>query len=116
LKRALVVALVLTIGGAMSHAVAEQRSFSGLASYYSYGGGAASGARADPNGFTAAHRTLPFGTRVRVTDPKSNRTIIVTINDRGPFIRNRVIDVSFGAARALGMMGRGVVYVRADIL
>jgi len=119
LKRALLVAFILATG-AMSDAraerIAQRIGFSGLASYYSYGGRVTSGGRADTNGFTAAHRTLPFGTRVRLTDPKSSRTVIVTIDDRGPFIRNRVIDVSLGAAHALGMIGRGVLYVRADIL
>ena len=76
----------------------------------------ASGGRFDPNAFTAAHRTLPFGTRVRVTDPKNGRSVIVTINDRGPFGRGRVIDVSLGVARALGMISRGVIHVHADVL
>lgn len=65
---------------------------------------------------TAAHRTLPFGTRVRVSDPKSGRTVTVTINDRGPFGKRRVLDVSPSAARALGMISRGVIYVKAEVL
>lgn len=76
----------------------------------------ATGGHYNPRGLTAAHRTLPFGTRVRLTDPKSGRTVVVTINDRGPFRRGRVIDVSLAAARALGMVNRGVIYVRADVL
>jgi rare lipoprotein A len=59
---------------------------------------------------------LPFGTRIRVTDPRSGRSVVVTINDRGPFGRHRVLDLSMGAARALGMLDRGVIYVRADPL
>jgi|SRR5271169_6458388 len=100
-----------------STATAGQRTFSGLASYYSYSAGSvASGGRFEPGALTAAHRTLPFGTRVRITDPKSGRSVIVIINDRGPFGRARVIDVSLGAARVLGMLGRGVIYVQADVL
>jgi rare lipoprotein A len=81
-------------------------SFSGLAAFYPGRG----------TGFTAAHRTLPFGTRVRVTDAKTGRSVIVRITDRGPFGRGRVLDLSTGAARALGMIERGVILVRADVL
>ncbi len=81
-------------------------SFSGLCAYYPAHG----------NGLTAAHRTLPFGTRLRVTDPKTGRSVTVLINDRGPFGRRRVLDVSPSAARALGMMGRGVIFVQAEVL
>jgi len=81
-------------------------SFSGLCAYYPAHG----------NGLTAAHRTLPFGTRLRVTDPKTGRSVTVLINDRGPFGRHRVLDVSPSAARALGMMGRGVIFVQAEVL
>ena len=89
-------------------AAAQQKahSFSGLCAYYAGRG----------SGLTAAHRTLPFGTRIRVTDPKTGRSVIVRINDRGPFGRHRVLDLSISAARALGMLNRGVVYVRADVL
>jgi expansin (peptidoglycan-binding protein) len=87
-------------------ASAEPRGFSGLCAYYPAHG----------NGLTAAHRTLPFGTRVRVTDPKTGHSVTVLINDRGPFGRHRVLDVSPSAARALGMMGRGVIFVQAEVL
>jgi rare lipoprotein A len=100
-----------------SNAFAEKQAFSGLASYYSYKGGqAASGQEYKAQAFTAAHRTLPFGTRVRVTNAKNGKSVIVTINDRGPFKRGRVIDVSLSAARALDMLDRGVIYVRAETL
>lgn len=85
---------------------AGAHTFFGMAAYYSGRG----------PGLTAAHKTLPFGTRVRVTDMKTGRSVIVTITDRGPFNRRRVLDLCTKAARALGMMGRGVVYVRAEIL
>lgn len=79
---------------------------SGIASHYSHAGRkTASGERANPRGMTAAHRTLPFGTRVRVTNKRNGRSVVVRINDRGPFVRGRVIDVTTNAARALGFAG-----------
>jgi rare lipoprotein A len=84
----------------------ETRTFFGMAAYYSGRG----------PGLTAAHKTLPFGTQVRVTDLKTGRSVIVTINDRGPFNRGRVLDLCTRAARALGMIDRGVIEVRADVL
>jgi rare lipoprotein A len=77
---------------------------SGVASVYS-GGKTANGERAHAHGMTAAHRTLPFGTMVRVTHRKSGKSVVVRINDRGPFIRGRVIDLTPAAARALGFNG-----------
>ena len=77
---------------------------SGIASIYS-GGRTANGERADANGMTAAHKTLPFGTLVRVIHQRSGRSVIVRINDRGPFVAGRVIDVTPAAARALGFSG-----------
>jgi len=114
-----VAAMIAVLGAAIPSAPAAQgktRSFSGMCAFYSQGGRLAGGGRFNPNALTAAHRSLPFGTRVRVTDPKTGRNVVVTINDRGPFNKGRVIDVSPSAARALGMMGRGVIFVRADIL
>jgi rare lipoprotein A len=65
---------------------------------------------------TAAHRTLPFGTKLRVTEPRSGRSVVVTVNDRGPFIRGRVLDLSVGAARALGLTARGVGHIVAEVM
>jgi rare lipoprotein A len=97
--------------------MAGKRDFSGLASYYSYSEAKLTdGGRFEAAALTAAHRTLPFGTRVRVTDPNSGRSVIVTINDRGPFGRGRVIDLSLGAARTLGILDRGVVFIHAEVL
>jgi rare lipoprotein A len=92
------------------------REFSGIASYYdkNYQGKTASGARYDSSKFTAAHRTLPFGTRVTVVDPRSHRVVTVVVNDRGPFVKGRVLDLSFSAAQALHMTGRGVMKVSAS--
>jgi rare lipoprotein A len=76
----------------------------GLASVYAYSGGrTASGERASPGALTAAHPTLPFGTRVRVTNRNNGRSVVVRINDRGPFVRGRIIDLTPAAARALGI-------------
>lgn len=78
----------------------------GLASVYAYDGGkTTSGERARSNAFTAAHRTLPFGTMVRVMNRRNGRSVVVRVNDRGPFIKGRVIDVTPAAARALGFSG-----------
>ena len=79
----------------------------GVASVYSTesGSGTASGQKLNPLALTAAHRTLPFGTKVKVTNKHNGRSVVVTINDRGPFVRGRVIDVTPAAARALGFSG-----------
>jgi rare lipoprotein A len=94
----------------------SNRKFSGRASYYSYRTGTtASGSSFNRNLLTAAHRSLPFGTRVRVTDLATYKSVVVRITDRGPFVRGRVLDLSLGAARSLGITGRGVVQVRAEV-
>jgi rare lipoprotein A len=86
--------------------VGAARAESGIASIYSYNGSkTASGQRANPGGLTAAHRTLPFGTMVRVTNKRNGKSVTVRINDRGPFIRGRVIDLTPAGARALGFSG-----------
>lgn len=113
--------LILSVVAAQAGPAAQQASreqnskFSGKASYYSLGQKTASGAAFDPTQLTAAHRTLPFGTRLRVTDPKTGKSVIVTVNDRGPFVGKRVVDVSLAAARVLGMIERGVMDIVAEI-
>ena len=94
-----------------------KRRFSGKASYYSYQTGkTASGSAFDRNLPTAAHRSLPFGTRVRVTELATSKSVMVVITDRGPNHPGRVLDLSLGAARILGITDRGVVQVRAEVL
>ena len=79
---------------------------SGIASVYAYRGGkTASGERANPGQLTAAHRNLPFGTRVRVVNKRNGNVVVVRINDRGPFIKGRIIDLTPAASRALGFSG-----------
>jgi rare lipoprotein A len=87
------------------HAKETQTASSGIASTYGEGSETASGEKFDAKELTAAHRTLPFGTRVRVTNHKNGRSVVVTINDRGPFVSGRIIDVTPAAARQLGMSG-----------
>lgn len=88
----------------------------GLASYYSEGTQTASGEQYDPNALTAAHPNLPFGTKLRVTNVATGRSVIVRVNDRGPFVPGRVVDVSSSAAAALGMVGRGTAQVKLDVI
>ncbi len=94
-------------------------TFQGMASWYGYDGSGsqtASGERYNPEGLTAAHRSLPLGTKIRVTNTRNGRSVVVRINDRGPYIRGRIIDVSAGAARLLGMIGSGVAPVSLEVL
>ena len=91
----------------------------GLASYYGkkfHGRRTASGERFNMNAMTAAHRSLKFGTRVKVTNLRNKRSVTVRINDRGPFIRGRIIDLSYAAAKKIRMLGDGVVRVRVTVL
>ena len=92
--------VVLGIGAAQAQ--------SGIASVYGYDGQkTANGERANSYGFTAAHRTLPFGSKVRVTNKRNGKSVVVRINDRGPFVRGRMLDLSKGAAGRIGMIGSG---------
>lgn len=91
----------------------------GIASYYHdslHGNKTASGQVYDKNKVSAAHKRLPLGSKVRVTDKKTGRSIIVRINDRGPFIKGRIIDLSRAAARRLGILKRGITPVKVEIL
>ncbi|WP_417668300.1 septal ring lytic transglycosylase RlpA family protein [Roseibium sp.] len=88
----------------------------GKASWYALTSMTASGQRADPSKMTAAHRTLPFGSRVHVTNLRNGKTVSVTINDRGPFVTGRVIDVTKAAAIELGFLKRGVTQVAVTLV
>lgn len=89
---------------------------SGVASFYRHGSRTANGERFDPSGMTAAHRTLPFGSRVRVVNERTGRSVIVRINDRGPFTGGRVIDLAQGAAQRIGMIASGVAPVSIYVI
>ncbi|MFN3868735.1 MAG: septal ring lytic transglycosylase RlpA family protein [Hyphomicrobiaceae bacterium] len=91
-------------------------SSGGLASYYWQPQRVASGGWFNPNALTAAHKTLPFGTKVQVTNRHNGKSVVVTINDRGPYIKGRVIDLSSRAAGIIGMKGAGVVPVSMTVL
>ena len=98
----------------LSISISPATAQSGMASMYGSGDGyggkrTASGERMSPGSLTAAHRSLPFGTKVRVTNRKNGRSVVVRINDRGPFTRGRVIDVSRAGAQALGFSGTAPV-------
>lgn len=114
--------LVFTLGCATTTVKApggDRHEARGLASWYGeryQGRPTASGEPFDPYGFTAAHKTLPFGTRVRVRDVETRKTVVVRINDRGPFVRGRVIDLSYAAARDLGMLRDGIREVELTII
>ena len=91
----------------------------GVASYYGrrfHGRRTANGERFNMRAMTAAHRTLPFGTRVRVTNPRNGRSVVVRINDRGPFVNGRSIDLSRAAAERIGMISRGHARVEMDVV
>lgn len=84
---------------------------SGMASYYWQSQKVACGGRFNPNAMTAAHKTYKCGTRIRVTNNRNGKSVVVVVNDRGPFVRGRIVDVSLAAARQLGMTNAGVVSV-----
>jgi rare lipoprotein A len=122
---------ILLIGGGcvpmnqgMPGARSEKFVEAGMASWYGMQGGkvfehgrkTASGARYDMNALTAAHKTLPLGTRVKVTNIENNKSIIVVINDRGPFVEGRIIDLTLRGARLLGFERKGLARVRVEAL
>lgn len=88
----------------------------GVASWYQYGSRTANGERFRPDGISCAHRRHKFGTLLRVTDLRTGRSIVCRCNDRGPFVRGRIIDLSRGAARRLGILVRGTARVRVTVL
>jgi rare lipoprotein A len=110
--RSICLLAAIVVPFAVSHARAE----SGVASVYSTESGSrtASGARLNPGAMTAAHRTMPFGSRVRITNRSNGRTVVVTVNDRGPFVRGRIIDVTPAAAQALGFNGLAPVTIERE--
>jgi len=100
---AVTVAAGLMVGASASSAAGQ----CGRASWYALHSRTANGERMNPSAMTAAHRSLPFGTKLKVTNQNNGRSVIVRINDRGPFIKGRVLDLSKGAAGQLGFIGSG---------
>ena len=88
----------------------------GVASFYTEGTETASGEKFDTHELTAAHPTLPFGTKLRVTNVSTGRSVTVRVNDRGPYVHGRVVDVSYSAADALGMVDKGIANVKLDVV
>src|SRR6202166_3070535 len=105
-----------TANAAIAPSSGSGHSFSGMASFYGNESGSqtASGQRFNQNAMTCAHRSLPFGTKLRVTH--GGRSVVVTVNDRGPFVRGRVLDLSTAAARAVGRTSAGVGRVTAEVI
>jgi rare lipoprotein A len=93
-----------------------QTASQGIASFYTEGQQTASGEKFNTHDLTAAHPTLPFGTRLRVTNVSTGRSVTVRVNDRGPYVAGRVVDVSYSAANALGMVGSGTAKVKLDVV
>ena len=98
------------------NAAETQIASGGVASFYTEGTRTASGEKFDTHELTAAHPTLPFGTRLRVTNVATGQSVTVRVNDRGPYVPGRSVDVSYSAADALGMVGRGIAKVRLDVV
>jgi rare lipoprotein A len=98
------------------NAPAARSPSQGVASFYTEGTRTASGEKFDTRELTAAHPTLPFGTRLRVTNVATGRSVTVRVNDRGPYVAGRNVDVSYSAADALGMVGAGIAKVRMDVV
>jgi rare lipoprotein A len=96
--------------------LASRPASGGLASFYSEGHSTASGEKFDPNELTAAHPSLPFGTKLRVTNTNTGKSVTVRVNDRGPYVPGRVVDVSYSAAQALGMVRSGTANVKLDVV
>ena len=114
LKKSLFLSMAFAIANFafLGDALAE----TGRASWYSMRSKTASGERCDPGAMTAAHRSLPFGTRVKVENLKNGKAVVVRINDRGPYVGGRVIDLTRAAAHRLGMVGSGTERVRLTVL
>ena len=108
--------LAMSLGAALLFAPAAADAQTGMASWYKMGRITANGEHFRPMGLTAAHRSLRFGTLVRVTNLRTGRSVVVRINDRGPFVRGRIIDLSMGAARAIGLHKSGVAKVQVVVL
>ncbi len=98
-----------------AHPKTDSSSY-GVASFYTEDEWTASGERFNTHAMTAAHPTLPFGTRLRVTNVTNGRSVVVRINDRGPYVPGRVVDLSESAAESLGMVERGIVKVKLDVV
>ncbi len=108
--------IVAVAAAVLMFSISAEAGNVGMASYYKSGKRTANGERFNPHGMTAAHRKLKFGTRLRVTNVRSGKSVVVRINDRGPFIRGRIIDLSLGAAQVIGLTKTGVAKISYTVL
>jgi rare lipoprotein A len=115
MKISMLIAATGLVGSAFA-GTAPVQAQSGLASWYALHSRTACGERMNPNAMTAAHRTLPCGTRIKVTHRKNGRSVIVRVNDRGPFKRGRVVDLSRGAAKHIGLTHAGLAPVSLEVV
>ena len=115
-KILLTLLLVPFVAGCQSTANSSNLNTLTVASWYSQGTRTASGQRFDPNGPTVAHRTLPFGTKLKLTNPENGKSKIVTVNDRGPFVKGLGLDVSRGVAQELGFIRKGKTKLNMQVL
>lgn len=99
-----------------SHVATAGPAAGGVASFYTEDTETASGEKYDPHELTAAHPSLPFGTKLRVTNTTTGKSVTVRVNDRGPYVPGRVVDVSYSAAQALGMVNAGTAKVKLDVV
>jgi rare lipoprotein A len=116
-KETSIAAALLGLGSSLVFTASASAETVGVASFYGgshHGGPTASGERFNQNAMTAAHRSLPLGSQVRVTNLGNGKSVTLRINDRGPFVRGRIIDVSRGAAAELGFIGNGLAKVRVE--
>lgn len=114
-----IAASLLFLTSTQAMAAQPGQVLTGVASYYHdslHGNQTASGNVYNKNALSAAHKSLPFGTRVRVTELKSGRSVVLEVNDRGPFVKGRIIDLSRRAAKELGMINRGIAKVKVEVL
>lgn len=125
MKKRLYCALVLLLSlisfEAKSHertadAIKIVKTYEARVSWYKHGRKTANGEKFNPNLYTVAHKSLPFGTWVRFTDPETNKRVVARVNDRGPFIRGREFDLSLGCAVRLGIRDKGVKRLRVEII
>ena len=108
--------VVPLLGGCQTTANSSDLNTLTVASWYGKGRLTASGQRFDPNGYTVAHKTLPFGTKLQLTNPDNGKSIIATVNDRGPFTRGRGLDVSRGVAHHLDFIKKGITKLNMRVL
>lgn len=123
MKRLIIFFIILSLSSCASYFPAQYIPGPGgeyvTASWYGrkfHGRPTASGERFDMYALTCAHKTMKFGTRLRITNPDNNKLVVVTVNDRGPFIRGRDLDLSYGAAKAIGLTAKGVGRVKMEYL